>query len=62
MIGRRTQMNGLAKGMIVGSVLGVAAMTALSASSPRTMRRLGRNAMHMKQDMSRRIDKLMMGK
>ena len=55
-------MNGLAKGMIVGSMLGVAAMTALSATSPRTMRRLGSNAMHMKQDMSRRFDKLMMGK
>lgn len=55
-------MNGLAKGIIVGSMLGVAAMTALSATSPRTMRRLGRNAMHMKQDMSRRFDKLMMGK
>lgn len=55
-------MNGLTKGMLVGSVIGAAAITALSATSPRAMRRLGRNAMHMKQDISRRLDKLMTGK
>lgn len=55
-------MNGWAKGMLVGSVMGVAAMTALSATSPRTVRKLGRDAMRMKQDMTRKLDKLMMGK
>ena len=55
-------MNGMAKGMVMGSIIGVAAMTALSAASPRTMRKLGRDAMRMKHDMARRMDKLMMGK
>lgn len=55
-------MNGLTKGVLFGSVIGVAAMTALSATSPRTMRRLGRDAMRMKQDMTRKFDKMMMGK
>ena len=55
-------MNGWAKGLLVGSVIGVAAMTALSATSPRTMRKLGRDAMRIKQDMTRKMDKLMMGK
>ena len=55
-------MNGWAKGMLIGSMMGVAAMTALSATSPRTMRKLGRDAMRMKQDMTRKLDKLMMGK
>lgn len=55
-------MNGWAKGMLIGSFMGVAAMTALSATSPRTMRKLGRDAMRMKQDMTRKLDKLMMGK
>ena len=55
-------MNGWAKGMLIGSFMGVAAMTALSATSPRTLRKLGRDAMRMKQDMTRKLDKLMMGK